>query len=118
MRFSLTYFLIPHYIRFPLFAFPSAGAVDKLVLPVDMQSVNFSSCLRLTGTAESGMSEVHIYLICFWWFSRHASSFLICIFPPLFAFPSAGAVDKLLFPDGMQHVSFNGCHGLTGTADG
>ena len=29
------------------------GAVDKLVLPEGMQSVNFDSCRGLTGTAES-----------------------------------------------------------------
>ena len=43
-----------------LFAFSSAGAVDKLVLPVGMQEVNFAWCKDLTGTAELGMSEVHI----------------------------------------------------------
>ena len=37
----------------PLFAFPSAGAVDKLVLPEGMQSVDFESCWRIAGNAES-----------------------------------------------------------------
>ena len=32
---------------------PSAGEVDKIVLPEGMQSVNFSECEDLTGTAES-----------------------------------------------------------------
>jgi hypothetical protein len=45
-------FLLPHFILFPLFAFPFAGAVDKIVLPEGMQSVNFQECFRLTGTAE------------------------------------------------------------------
>ena len=48
---SRTRFVIPHFILLPLFAFPSAGAVDKLVLPEGMQSVDFQSCTGLTGTA-------------------------------------------------------------------
>ena len=44
-------FLIPYFILFPLFAFPFAGDVGKLVLPEGMQSVNFQDCGRLTGTA-------------------------------------------------------------------
>jgi hypothetical protein len=39
-------------IVFPLFASPSSGAVDKIVLPEGMQSVNFNCCTDLTGTAE------------------------------------------------------------------
>ena len=51
---SRTLFLIPHFLLFPLFvAFPSAGAVDKIVFPEGMQSVTFQSCKGLTGTAES-----------------------------------------------------------------
>ena len=46
-----TRFLIPHFIYFILFAFPFAGAVDKIVLPEGMQSVDFSYCNGLTGTA-------------------------------------------------------------------
>ena len=46
-------FLIPHFIPFPLFAFPFAGEVDKIVLPEGMQSVNFEGCTLLTGTAEN-----------------------------------------------------------------
>ena len=50
-------FLLPHFLLssmlFLLFAFPSAGAVDKLVLPDGMQSVDFRYCKGLTGTAES-----------------------------------------------------------------
>jgi hypothetical protein len=45
----------PHsslFILFPLFAFPFAGAVDKIVLPEGMQTVSFSCCDGLTGTAE------------------------------------------------------------------
>ena len=51
---SRTRFLIPHFILFPLFAFPSAGAVDKIVLPEGMQSVNFQYCRGITGTAVLG----------------------------------------------------------------
>jgi hypothetical protein len=51
---SRTCFLIPHFILFPLFAFPSAGDVDKIVLPEGMKSVDFCECTRLTGTAELG----------------------------------------------------------------
>jgi hypothetical protein len=59
---SRTRLLIPHFILFRLFAFPPAGAVDKIVLPEGMQSVNFSYCKGITGTAEiQGVSEVHIY---------------------------------------------------------
>ena len=48
------------FYPFPSIAFPSAGAVDKLVLPEGMQNVNVSLCYGLTGTAEShGMSEGH-----------------------------------------------------------
>ena len=45
----------PHssLILFPLFTLPSAGAVDKLVLPEGMQSVDFQWCVDLTGTAEN-----------------------------------------------------------------
>jgi hypothetical protein len=50
---SRTRFLIPHFILFPVFAFPSAGAVDKIVLPEGMQTVNFARCKSLTGTAGS-----------------------------------------------------------------
>ena len=53
---SRTRLLIPHFILFPLFAFPPSppsGAVDKIVLPVGMQSVDFRSCGGITGTAES-----------------------------------------------------------------
>ena len=39
---------------FPHFAFPSAGAVDKIVFPEGMQEVNFRGCIYLTGTAELG----------------------------------------------------------------
>ena len=52
LRFSRTCFLIPHFLLFPLFAFPSAGDVDKIVLPDGMQSVSFEGCMRLTGTAK------------------------------------------------------------------
>ena len=38
---------------FPLFVLPSAGEVDKIVLPEDMKSVNFRGCTRHTGTAEA-----------------------------------------------------------------
>jgi len=61
LRVSRTLFLIPHFLIFFLLAFPSAGAVDKIVLPVGMKYVNFESCTGITGTAESRMSDVHIY---------------------------------------------------------
>ena len=48
--------------------------------------------------------------------AAHASSFLTFLFP-LFAFPSAGAIDKVVLPDGMQSVDFSYCEGLTGTAE-
>ena len=46
---SHTRFLIPH---FPCPS-PSAGEVDKIVLPEGMQSVKFNYCRGITGTAES-----------------------------------------------------------------
>ena len=51
---SRTRFLLPHFILFLSLTFPSAGAVDKLVLPDGMQSVDFSYCEGLSGTAELG----------------------------------------------------------------
>ena len=60
---SRTRFLIPHIILFPLFAVPPAGDVGKIVLPEGMQTVSFERCTGLTGTADSRMSEVPIYLI-------------------------------------------------------
>ena len=48
--------------------------------------------------------------------AAHASSFLTFLFP-LYAFPSEGAVDKIVFPEGMQTVNFYGCTGLTGKAE-
>jgi hypothetical protein len=55
---SRTCFLLPHFILFPLFAFHPQGAVDKIVLPEGMQSVNFEMCEGITGTAESRMIDV------------------------------------------------------------
>ena len=45
----------PHssFYPFPSFCFPPSGALDKIVLPYGMQSVDFSYCSNLTGTAES-----------------------------------------------------------------
>ena len=37
---------------FPPFALPFAGVVDKIVLPVGMQSVSFYGCSGLTGMAD------------------------------------------------------------------
>jgi hypothetical protein len=55
-RSSRTRLLIPHsYLFFSLrlvHAFPFAGAVDEIMLPEDMQSVDFSYCSNLTGTAD------------------------------------------------------------------
>ena len=51
---SRTRLLLPHFIFFPRFAFPFAGAVDKVVLPEGMQNVDFSYCSGLTGTANLG----------------------------------------------------------------
>ena len=49
---SRTRFLIPYFLLFSLFAFPSVGAVDKIVFPESMQKVDFGGCRSLTGTAE------------------------------------------------------------------
>ena len=113
---SRTRFLIPHFIPFPLFAFPFAGAVDKLVLPEGMQEVNFGNCQSITGTADLRMSDGHIYLIRF---EASRTHFLIphFILLSLFAFPFAGAVDKLVLPEGMQEVNFGNCQSITGMAE-
>ena len=85
---SRTRFLIPHFIHLLLFAFSTAGAVDKIVLPEGMQTVNFERCTGLTGTADfKDASEVPIYLI------RLAASrtrFLVSSFYPFasFCFPT------------------------------
>ena len=83
-----------------------------------MQSVIFAGCEGITGTADLGWSEVHIHLIRF---GGHSSRtrFLIPHFLlfPLFAFLSAGAVDKIELPEGMQSVNFGYCKGITGTAN-
>ena len=57
------------------------------------------------------------YLDMFFGSAAHASSFLIVSYFLLFAFSSAGAVDKIVFPEGMQSVNFQYCEGLTGTAE-
>ena len=82
-----------------------------------MQSVNFYYCKGLTGTAELGMGDGHILFNTFLRSSR--TRFLIPHFLlfPLFAFPSAGDIDKIVFPEGMQSVNFQSCKGLTGMAD-
>ena len=52
------HFLVPHFITFPLFAFPSAGALDKLVLPVGMNEVIFAGCEGLTGMTEGPLPKI------------------------------------------------------------
>ena len=63
------------------------------------------------------MSEGHILFNRFFGqpHTLPRSSYLLLFL--LFAFPSAGAVDKIVFPEGMQEVNFGGCSGLTGTAE-
>ena len=77
--------------------------------------MDFYNCQRLTGTAELGyMSEVHICLIRL--AASRSTSFLPhFILFPLFAFPPAGDVGKIVLPEGMQSVDFTLCKGLTGT---
>ena len=84
-------------------------------LPVGMQSVSFRNCDGITGTAESRMSDGHIYLI---FFSASRTRFLIPHLPcPSLCPPfRTGEVDKIVLPDGMQSVNFEGCTGITGTA--
>jgi hypothetical protein len=80
-----------------------------------MQSVNFYDCSNLTGTADLEDGG-HIYLIRFGGQPQHV---LIphFLFFRLFAFPPAGAVDKMVLPEDMQSVNFDGCECLTGTVD-
>jgi hypothetical protein len=107
---------LPHssFYPFPLFAFPSAGSVDKIVLPEGMQEVNFYGCNRLSGTAKLGESEVHIYLMRFGGQSARSPHSSFSHF--LFSF-SAGDIGQLNLPEGMQEVNFSMCHRLTGTAE-
>ena len=81
-----------------------------------MQKVIFYNCTGLKGTAELEMIEIHIHVIRFG--GQPPKRFLIphFILSPLVAFPFAGAVDKLLLPEGMQTASFWNCRDLTGTA--
>ena len=107
-------FLLPRHAVFFL-----AGDLSQLNFPVGMQTVDFSNCRGLTGTAKkSGMrdgqkSPKHIIDFAIQPHTLPHSSPYPC---SLFAFPSAGAVDKIVFPEGMQTVDFLGCSGLTGTA--
>ena len=59
------------------------------------------------------MSEDHILFNSFFQPAARPPSFLT-VFLPHFAFPSAGAIDKIVFPVGMQSVNFEDCSGLTG----
>ena len=89
-----------------------AGDIGKIVFPEGMQTVNFNSCTGLTGTAEG--CEVHILrLYVFAIQPQHVLPSSLY----LFAFSSAGAVDKLVLPVGMQEVNFVWCKDLTGTAE-
>ena len=104
----------PHFILLPLFAFPPAGAADKLVLPEGMQSVNFECCYGLTGTADLGRSEVYIYLICFE--TSRSTSFNphIVLPPPVFFSPTsslcallAGDITQWHLPVGMEDLNLS-----------
>ena len=75
---------MPHLLIFFLFAFPFAGAVDKLVLPDSMESVDFSGCNGLTGTAVSRMGGF-LYLFNTFWLpaaARPYSHFLVFFLLP------------------------------------
>jgi hypothetical protein len=73
---------------FPLFAFPSAGDIGNLVLPVGMQIVDFTRCAGITGTAKLGRRFIFIYYFVL---AASRTRFLIphFILFPLFAFPFA-----------------------------
>ena len=55
------------------------------------------------------------------WFKAAEAASRTCFLIPhflffrLIAFPPAGAVDKLLLPEGMRDVNFENCYRLTGT---
>ena len=98
-----------HVLHSSLYTFPSlrlptlAGAVDKLALPEGMQTVNFSSCHRLTGIRLSvWKSDGHNLFNTFLWFSTR---FLI---PQLILSPlsSVGDVAQLRLPDSMRFLMF------------
>jgi hypothetical protein len=72
------------------------GAVDKIVLPEGMQSVNFQECYGLAGDLTQwhlpvGMKNLNL--------SQTGVT---------------GAVDKIVLPEGMQTVNFCSCTRLTG----
>ena len=58
------------------------------------------------------MSKGFIYLIRFG--GRVPSFLILSSFPSL---PSVGDVVQLRLPEGMQSVNFDGCFGITGTAE-
>ena len=73
------------------------GAVDKIVLPEGMQSVNFYECTGLAGDIAQMNLPVGMQSVNF----RQCRGL-------------TGAVDKLALPEGMQIVDFSWCSGLTG----
>ena len=58
-----------------------------------------------------------IFYLIFFRPAAHASSFLTLSFFIYSPSPSAGAVDKIVLPEGMQSVNFGGCFHLTGAVD-
>jgi hypothetical protein len=72
-------------------------AVDKLVLPDGMQSVNFQMCGGLTGD----IAQMNLPV------GMQSVNFMKCN-------GLTGAVDKLVLPEGMQTLDFRFCEGLTG----
>jgi hypothetical protein len=62
------------------------------------------------------MSDGHIFNT-FWRPAARVPHSSLYPFPSLFAFPSAGEVDKIVLPEGMQSVSFEDCSGITGKAE-
>ena len=115
--------MFPHSSFYPFFALrllPSAGAVYKLLLPDGMQRVNFGGCYRLTGTAESRMSEVYIYLIRFGGqlhtFPHSSPSPSFFLLPRRAVFFLAGDLAQLQLPVGLKYLNLGRCRKLKGKA--
>ena len=94
----------------------SVGDIAKLWLPVGMKELNLSGCREVTG--KTGGSTL-IYYFSFVGQPQHVlhSSFSLSSFLTLLPSSATGAVDKIVFPGGMQSVDFSWCKGLTGTVD-
>jgi hypothetical protein len=74
--------------------------------------------LDLAGTKVTGKASSEWWSYLFIKFWRHAFPYSSLYIFSSYTSPSAGEVDKIVLPKGMQSVNFYDCRGLTGTAGG